>query len=623
MKKKGFILPLALIAGMLVGCDTGNSNNGSNNNNNNSSTNLKEKEEINGLKLLSVEENVSAQYNWEEYAKRTQSNRYYYYDRGTSKDNNVEVLDPSQFIELESSSSSSRKDVKKSAKKVSVRQDSASGEHEQFVGILNEDQFFALTSLLPTAVKDNTSMSAHAVQIYDYVYFEIDAGYKSSTIDMTYNVYDNDVITQVYNEDQEVAIDDQYEEHKTVTSKSKSIINNQLVDGVNNFVQVVHALPKDGESEPELKDGEKYSIPDNYRVMQANASKEPVKEFFNFQMRDAFVELLSKDKYNGVDSDGNLTFDKYTEWFSSEKDEDGNITLQYNHDVYYDEGTTYAGQGVVETIYAKLDSTNRLLEYGYVFNFTYYGESLQTYDMKFSYGYEEIGDYNQTAEEKAIFDYNKYYDNGTLIPTIADGNKHAEAEDLLEQLNDSLIADEVNEPTGLVREQYYYQNLSSKTEEKFSSDSTLYNDGILVTFFSQMGTDESGETYAESGTIQQFNQDGNNYQIQKFYGTSRYSNGKVTTPYNEGEEPNISLLDAGIIRDIRTIYKNSKKTGSTVTTKLTAELVPEGIDEETNETVKEHYVLTLQACIQQSISDDTANLGYVYTYKVSFRIINK
>ena len=31
MKKKGFILPLALIAGMLVGCDTGNSNNGSNN----------------------------------------------------------------------------------------------------------------------------------------------------------------------------------------------------------------------------------------------------------------------------------------------------------------------------------------------------------------------------------------------------------------------------------------------------------------------------------------------------------------------------------------------------------------------------------------------------------------
>ena len=44
MKKKGFILPLALIAGMLVGCDTGNSNNGSNNNNNNSSTNLKEKE---------------------------------------------------------------------------------------------------------------------------------------------------------------------------------------------------------------------------------------------------------------------------------------------------------------------------------------------------------------------------------------------------------------------------------------------------------------------------------------------------------------------------------------------------------------------------------------------------
>ena len=53
-----------------------------------------------------------------------------------------------------------------------------------------------------------------------------------------------------------------------------------------------------------LKDGEKYSIPDNYRVMQANASKEPVKEFFNFQMRDAFVELLSKDKYAKVNNIG-------------------------------------------------------------------------------------------------------------------------------------------------------------------------------------------------------------------------------------------------------------------------------------------------------------------------------
>ena len=627
MKKRAIILPFALIAAMIVGCD-----NGSSNNNDNNKGTLKEKEEVKGLKLLSIEEDISAQYDWEEYAKRSQVSRYSYYNRGNSGDNNIQLFNPDDYAELQGSSTQSQVSSKKQLKKKDVSKQvytpkkgdssSSSGEKPQFEGVLNEEQFFALSSTLGSAVKDNTSMTIHADEDYEYVYFEIDAGYKSSTIDMTYNIYDNDVVTQNSSTTSLVATDETYENHEEQTTKNKGFINNRDIDGVNYFVQIVHELPKDGESEPELKDGEKYSIPNNYRILDKNVDKTPVKDYFNFQMRSNFTKILSKSNYEAVDSDGNLVFDKNSEWYSSSKDEAGNITLQYNQNLYYEEGTQYAGQGVVQTIYAQLDSSNRLLKYGYSFEFTYYGDLLRSYAMVFSYGYDSIGEYQET--DKVIFDYNKYYDNGTLVPNVENGNKHDEAEALLEQVNDTIIAAEINEPTGVVREYNYSQKLSSKTyEEESLSDTTLYNDNVSITYLSQTGTDDSNNIYAESAVIQQFNKDGNNYQIQQFYGTSRYSNGKVTTPYSEGNEPEISLLDTSVIRNIRKIYKNSKRPNSAVTTKLTASLIPEGIDEETNVTVAEHYVITLQACIQQSVSDGKASLGYVYTYKISFRLITK
>ena len=627
MKKRAMILPFALIAAMIVGCD-----NGSSNNNDNNKGTLKEKEEVKGLKLLSIEEDISAQYDWEEYAKRTQVSSYSYYNRGTSEDNNIQLFDPEDYAELQGSSTQSQVSSKKQLKKKDVskqvytpRKDdsSSSGEKKQFDGVLNEEQFFALSSNLGFAVRDNKTMTVHAYENYDYVYFEIDAGYKTSTIDMTYNIYDNDVIIQDSSTTLSVATDEAYETHEDQTSKNKGFVNNRDINGTNYFVQIIHELPKDGESEPDLKDGEKYSVPNNYRVLDRNIDKTPVKDYFNFQMRSNFVQYLSKSNYEAVDSDGNPTFDKNTQWYSSSKDENGNITLQYNQDIYYEEGTQYAGQGVKQIIYAQLDEHNRLLKYGYDFEFTYYGELLQSYTMVFSYGYTSVGDYQETDSDKVIFDYNKYYDNGTLVPDVEDGNKHDEAEALLEQVNDTIIAAEINEPTGVVREYNYSQSLSETYEEESLSDTTLYNDNVSVTYLSQTGTDDSNSIYAESAVIQQFNKDGNNYQIQQFYGTSRYSNGKVTTPYSEGNEPEISLLDTSVIRDIRKIYKNSKRPNSAVTTKLTASLIPEGIDEETNVTVAEHYVLTLQACIQQSISDGQASLGYVYTYKISFRLITK
>lgn len=631
MKKRAMILPFALIAGMVVGCDGGNQGN---------KGTLKEKEEVKGLKLLSVKEDVSAQYDWDEYAKRNVVENYYYYDRGNSTDNDVELFNPDDYAELKGSSTQTqaasasqqakqlkRKDISKKIEMPKKVRTASSGEKPQFDGVLNEEQFFALTSTLATAVKDNTSMSVYAKENYEYPYFAMDAGYKSSTINMTYNIYDNDIITQSSSTTQEIDPSGQYymEEdsvYENQVSKAVGFINNRDINGTNYFVQVIHELPEDGKSEPELKEGEKYSVPNNYRVLDRNASKDPVKEYFNFQMRSNYRELLSKDKYTAVDSEGNPAFDKTTEWFSSEKDNDGNITVKYNHDVEYGEESVYVGQGVKETIYAQLDSSNRLLKYGYIFDFTYYGETLQSYDMVFSYGYEAVGDYQETESDKVIFDYTKYYDNGTLLPTVEDGNKHDEAEALLEQVNDYIIAAEVNEPTGLVREYAYSQNLSESYEEESLYDTTLYNDNVLVTYLSQVGT-ENNSVYAESAIIQQFNKGGNNYQIQQFYGTSRYSNGKVTTPYNEGDEPEITLLDTGTIRDVRKIYKNSKSPNSLVTAKLTASLIPEGIDEETNMTVAEHYVITLQACIQQSISNGQASLGYVYTYQIAFRLITK
>ncbi len=625
MKKRAMILPFALIAAMIVGCDNRTPNN---------TGTLKEKEEVKGLKVLSIEEDVSAQYDWEEYAKRNQVSSYSYYNRGNSGDNNIQLFNPDDYAELQNSSTqsqtSSKKQLKSKKKNVSKQvytpkkgDSSSSGEKPQFEGVLNEEQFFALSSTLGSAVKNNTSMAIHADENYEYVYFEIDAGYKSSTIDMTYNIYDNDVVTQNSSTTSLVATDETYENHEEKITKNKGFINNRDIDGVNYFVQIVHELPKDGESEPELKDGEKYSVPNNYRVLDKNVDKTPVKDYFNFQMRSNFTEILSKSNYEAVDSDGNLVFDKNSEWYSSSKDEHGNITLQYNQNLYYEEGTQYAGQGVVQTIYAQLDSSNRLLKYGYNFKFTYYDELLQSYAMVFNYGYDSIGEYHETDDDKVIFDYNKYYDNGTLVPDVENGNKHDEAESLLEQVNDTIIAAEFNEPTGVVREYKYSQKLSKTYEEESLSDTTLYNDNVSITYLSQTGTDDSDSIYAESAVVQQFNKDGNNYQIQQFYGTSRYSNGKVTTPYSEGNEPEISLLDTSVIRNIRKIYKNSKRANSAVTAKLTASLIPEGVDEETNVTVAEHYVITLQACIQQSVSDGQASLGYVYTYKISFRLITK
>lgn len=76
MKKRAMILPFALIAAMIVGCDNRTPNN---------TGTLKEKEEVKGLKVLSIEEDVSAQYDWEEYAKRNQVSSYSYYNRGNSE----------------------------------------------------------------------------------------------------------------------------------------------------------------------------------------------------------------------------------------------------------------------------------------------------------------------------------------------------------------------------------------------------------------------------------------------------------------------------------------------------------------------------------------------------------
>ncbi len=595
MKKNILLFSLAFAASILAGC------------NNNDDGTLKEKENVKGLKMLYADSHVSQQVDWEEIAVAQSIEEYYYYDRGNSADNKVVLFNPDNYSELEKQTNS---------KKALKRDTASDGSHAQFEGALSEEEFFALSSKLDNASTGAKKVTASLTENYDYVYFEMDAGYKTLNQTVEYKMYENDYLTNDIHAKKMVATDDTFEEHEEVNEHIRELMSNQMIDGSNYLVDIMHfygsELGKDG----------KYPIPDNYRQLTSNPKKVKISDVFSFPMNSGLKTVLTNEYY--------ATMDKNTEWLSSSVDEKGNTTLKYTHNVVFEAGSQYAGQGVSEEIYAKLSSENKLLGYGYGFNFTFYGESLQTLQMDYVYNYESVGNLELSDEDKVIFDYTKYYELGTLIPTIEDGNlTEKEAEDLLDQINDCLILSELNQPTGLVAQEYQYAKTKDDSgseveiESLYHQDSTLYNDNVLVTYFSEQGTELDSTYYAESGTIQEFNKGDNNYKVREYNGESRYNNGKVTTPLADVENQQISLLNENVIKNMTMFLKQSKRAGSGITAKITASLVEAGIDEETNEYVEEHYVIKMQAMTQQAY-DDSSNTpipACMFEYEIGFQII--
>jgi len=595
MKKNILLFSLAFAASILAGC-----------NNNEGDGTLKEKENVKGLKMLYSQSYLSQQVDWEELAVAQNIEEYYYYDRGNSSDNKVVLLNPDNYSELEKQTSNRK--IK------ALKRDAASG-HTQFEGALNEEEFFALSSKLDNASAGAKKVNATLNENYDYVYFEMDSGYKTLSQTVEYKMYDNDYLTNDIHAKKMVATDDTYEEHEEVNEHIREVMSNQMIEGSNYLVDIMHLygseLGKDG----------KYPIPDNYRQLISNPNKMKIAEVFSFPMNKGLKAVLTSDYY--------ATMDKNAEWLSSSVDEEGNITLKYNHEVNYEAGSQYAGQGVTEEIYAKVSSGNKLLGYGYGFTFTFYGESLQSLQMDYVYDYESVGNLVLSDEDKAIFDYTKYYELGTLLPTIEDGNlETAEAEDLLDQINDCLILNELNQPTGLVSQEYQYLKTQDEAgkevevESLYHQDSTLYNDNVLVTYFSEQGTELDSTYYAESGTIQEFNKGDNNYVVREYNGESRFNNGKVTTPLANIENQQISLLNEDVIKNMTSFLKQSKRAGSGITAKITASLVEAGIDPETNEYVEEHYVITMQAMTQQAINSSNQTIpACMFEFEIGFQII--
>lgn len=589
---------------------------------------IKEKEEVEGLKMLYTYAQVSQQFDWEEYIRDEAQNQYYYYDRGNSYDNNISILNPDNYDEL-TTSAKSRKT--KMVRKEEVETDyDENGDHKQFQGDLTESEFFSYTKNLTSSasVKGVRKINAESQEAYDYVYFEVEAGYKTDKQEVEYAIYDNNIAFQNIKETKEVATDDEYTQHETKVER----MTNKMWVGSDNltFYSVMHKLPKEGEAEPVLGEGEKYPVPDNYRtISKAESEIKNIGDILNFKVNSGLAALLLQSNYEAVDSDGNSTFNKKYEWYSSSVDKTtGEVKLAYNHNESF-EGN-YSGQQVIETIYVTMSNDAKVMGYGYNFVFNYYGETLQSFNMDYTYSYDVLGNHVETAEEKELFNPDKYYDYGYLLPTIEDKPLDGQTEEILQRIYQCRLEDKINKPTGLVTDTYaftskdYYQNTTSDNydiEKQTRTDSTLYNDNVVVTYYSEQGADLDTYFYAESGMIQQFNKDGNSYTIRKFNESTLYEDGKITTPNKDGQDLQYGLLDLTMVDQISAYIDKSKTNQSDYLIKYTTELVAAGIDEDTNEFVPEHYVITLQVAIQQQETSTSATVGALITYEMGFYFV--
>ncbi|MCH5179997.1 MAG: hypothetical protein J1F32_02145 [Erysipelotrichales bacterium] len=668
MKNKRALWVMAIVGSMLTACGD------------NVTPTIKQKDLIPGIKFTYAYSDMSEQYYWQEYGSEAALVNYYYYDLGNSTDNKVTLHDPSLFNEYGASTlrlntmNRNKKNAPKRAVDV-IESEFVDGYHEQFTGDLTEDEFFAYTGLLTakngpapaTAGVKNLSMKLE--ENLDYVYWEIEEGYKSLVEDVQYKMYDNNYMIEEVYDTKQVAIDDEYLEHKEVKESSKGRTNIGKIDNKDYVISVMHKFPAEGEDEPVLGEGEKYPIPENYRdLTQVNDKKANLSDYYYFNMNSGLVNLMTKEYYNKKDKYGNDVFNKRYEWYASAKDEEKNeIMLQYNRNMEFD--GIYSGQQVVDTVYVIFNSNNKVVQYGYDYVFYYFGEPLQAYSLTYDYSYESLGDYEVPAGEDELFDYNKYYDYGYLLPNLEHA-KNSEvlddkAEELLQTIQENTLQGFINEPTGAVTQTYTHYDqtlyLNSYAEELYAKyvksamasgqsyldfetwyntvefdydveiettlDSSLYNDNVMVSYYSEHGTVLDEYFYAESGTFQKFNQNGKTYEIRTYNGgTSRYDEGKITTDWETSKEPKLSLFDLdfsvlGVLENINYFIRESKKASSEYLVQVTAEKIPAGMDEATNEYVEEHYVITAQAVRQQQITEQGGIVGYILTYEIGFQII--
>ncbi|MCH5172177.1 MAG: hypothetical protein J1F31_05075 [Erysipelotrichales bacterium] len=681
MKYKKSLWIVALAVSVLVGCSDGTSAStpstsvgGSGN-----ETVIKEKDLKSGIKFLYGYTSTSQQYYWEELASDAGLVNYYYYDLGTSKDNNITLPDPGHYGEYKSLKANTMRLDKKRAPRREVEVIDGgydeNGNHKQFEGPLSEDEFFSYAKKLS---ESGTTSGAKEIKLnlkedVDYVYWENELGYKSLDEDIVYRLYENNYLIQDITENKLVAIDKEFLEHKEVVEKSKGRTTIGKVDNGNYIIEVMHKYPTEGEDEPVLADGEKYPIPDNYRSLTpVRNGNTKLSDYYAFSMNSGLAGNLSKDYYYKKDKYGNEVFNKGYEWYASSRDANGYTTLQYNRDMEFD--GIYSGQRVVDTIYVTFDTSDKIVTYGYDYVFYFYGAPLQAYTITYDYSYESVGNYIVPVGEDALFDYNKYHDYGALLPNLEHA-KNSEvmddkAEDLVNMIFDDVLEDKINEPTGAVsqtysfidkdlykssnREELYAQYLKSvpagqtpldfntwydtyeydyDVEFQTNLDSSLYSDNVIVSYYSEQGSGLDEYFYAESGTFQKFNKDGKTYEIRTFNGTnSRYGEGKYTSNWESDKEPQLSLFDLNfnvfnIINDISFYIKESKKATSNYMVQVTAEKIPEGIDESTNEFVEEHYVITVQATQQQQIvynsagNVESATVGVILTYEIGFQVI--
>lgn len=676
MKNKKTLCIMAMAISLLAGCNSVDEP--SNSQQIIDGGEIKLKEETEGVKFLYGYSEVSQQFDWEEYARDVSLTNYYYYDLGTSTENKIVLNNPEDFAEYQTSPRSHRRNEVKKAKKLEGFEEEdfdEDGNHIQFKGPLTEDEYFSYAATLSksSTTAGTKKLTGVLEEDINYVYWEMDEGYKSIVQTAVYSMYENNIMVEDVVAEKSVAVDEEYEEHETVvdTSKTRAIVENIGSDEY--FIDVTHQYPREGEQELVLGEGEKYPVPENYRsLVKVYNGKNKLADQYTFSMQSGLASALSKANFYKKDKDGNEEFNRKYEWLSSEIDEEtGDTKLLYNRD--WELEGIYAGQHVVDSIYVSLMNNGKIRNYGYNYAFYYYGEALQEYKINYTYEYESVGEYTRTAEEDELFDYNKYYDRGTLLPTIESQELDDQAESLFNQIQDVQLENKVNQPTGAVYETYskmdkdfyfsnYYQELYEEYKAKAEADgerpmslqefyetadyaydyevqtkldSSLYNDNVVVSYYSEQGAGLDEYFYAESGLFQRFNADGNTYELRKFNGNSeRYENGKITTPYAEGKEEKFSLLnDAGSVNEVMVqigaLIKESKKASSKYTIKITAEKIEAGVDKDTNEVIEEHYVITAQATEQQVTTYNSRGeiesnkVGVVYTYEIGFKLINK
>ncbi len=381
---------------------------------------------------------------------------------------------------------------------------------------------------------------------------------------------------------------------ETLTSKSDiPTIGNDVQQ---TFVQdgFVYSIVDDGSGT--------YKVPANYRYFYETASGKTSADYVNFTLN---ANTFSSLEYLLIQHFASAAYDATTEkYFTVVKD--GITTITY---WMYEEYTApYVGQSQTVKVSASFDETNNLVGAFYENEYWFYGATVYSQTVGYSFAYVEHG-----AFEGVQLNPTNYMDLGTLIPEVEPGEHHEEAEDLL-----ALITGAKNgeiayaQATSSYVESFELNEMSStRTYKEQTVLTTLYSDNVIV-------QDVSGSTQDDDYAYGvQVTADADNiYAI--ITDDPVKGNYKTVTPLGGASAEEVfNISESGII-DAANEFITLAGEGDELTYAITAGIAT--IDNYTPAEGSELVYIMMQAAEQQFEDGQYMYVGHMYTIEICAEI---